>query len=423
MKTLKCTTVCAGLAFLAVACGGDDKASPADGTGGRGGEQVVEIFSWWVAPGEAEALQALVDVNKTQHPKDRVFNAAAASGDQARAKLAERLAANDPPDLFQQNSHEISAFLEKNPGSLEPLNQLFEAQGLTSAVMPEVLQSVTVGGQIYAMPVNIHRENSLFYNKQIFADHNVKPPTTLAEFLTACETLKGEGVTPIATGYQGWILRILFNSLAMGSMGADAYHDFMTGGPRDDEALKVAIDVFADVLENYINEDASDADFGWTNAAEAVFDGKAAMFLHGDWAKGYYVQLGWTPGIDFGVLGAPGASDLFWYGVDTFSLPVGAPNAKGADDFLATIGSLQGQVAFNKLKGSTPVRPDVPRAQLDSEGRATLDDLQNASYRMAVVNKDEWDVAMLAFAMDRDKDALFQAYVEHPPAGTAANGP
>jgi len=222
-------------------------------------------------------------------------------------------------------------------------------------------------------------------------------------------------VTPVATGYQGWIMRIMFNTLAMGSMGADAYHSFMTGGPRDDVALKTAIDVFGDVLDNYINADASTADFGWTNAAEAVFEGKAAMFIHGDWAKGYYVQLGWTPGIDFGVLGAPDASNLFWYGVDSFSLPVGAPNKTGADDFLATIGSLEGQVAFNKLKGSTPIRPDVPRAQLDSEGRATLDDFQNADYRIAVVNKDEWDVAMLEFAMTRDKDALFQAYVDHPP--------
>jgi glucose/mannose transport system substrate-binding protein len=198
-------------------------------------------------------------------------------------------------------------------------------------------------------------------------------------------------------------------------MGADAYHDFMTGGARDDVALDAAIDLFANVLDNYVNDDAGDAEFGWTNAAEAVFRGEAAMFLHGDWAKSHYMHLGWTPGIDFGVLGAPSASNLFWYGVETFSLPVGAPHPAGADDFLATIGSLQGQVAFNRPMGSTPIRPDVARAQLDSEGRATLDDFQNATYRSAVVNKDAWDVAMLDFAMNRDKNALFQAYVSHPP--------
>ena len=87
----------------------------------------------------------------------------------------------------------------------------------------------------------------------------------------------------------------------------------------------------------------------------------------------------------------------------------------GAKNFLATIGSTAGQVAFNKLKGSTPILPGVPRDQLDSEGRATLDDLQNAKYRMLVVGKDAWDNAMLAFATTRDKDALFQVYVDNPP--------
>lgn len=417
MKAATYPILCAGLALGTVACGSDSGATAV----GQGGEEVVELFSWWRAHGEAEALQALFDVNRAQHPGERVFNAAADSGDQGAAKLAERLAANDPPDLFQQNAHQISAFLETNPGSLEPLDELFAAQGLNAAVMPDVLAAVTTGGKIYAMPVNIHRANSLFYNKHVFADHDLNPPTTLTAFLSACETLKAAGVAPVATGYQGRLLRILFNSLAMGSMGADAYHDFMTRGLRDDVAFKAAIDVFADVLENYVNSDAGNADFGWTQAADAVFDGKAAMFLHGDWAKGYYVQRGWTPGIDFGVLAAPSASELFWYGVDAFSLPVGAPHPAGAKNFLSTVGSLQGQVAFNKLKGSTPIRPDVPGAQLDSEGRATLDDFQNASYRIAVVNRDAWDVAMLDFAMTRDKDALFQVYVDHPPVdGTVA---
>ena len=410
ISSLFLSLVCA----VALGCGSSGQSGHDAGDGG--GAQTVEIFSWWIAPGEAEALQALVDVDRAQHPNDRIFNAAASSGDNARTLLADRLANNNPPDLFQQNAHDLPAFLAAHPGSLQPLDDLFAAQGFTAAVLPDVIADVKVGGHIYAMPVNIHRENALFYNKQIFADHHLTPPTTVAELLSVCATLKQAGVTPIATAYQGWILRIMFNSLAMGSMGTEAFHRFMTGGTRDDAALHTAIDLFGSVLDSYINTaDASGANFGWTDAAHAVTTGQAAMFFHGDWAKGYYVQLGSTPGVDFGVVGAPGASDLFWYGVDTFSLPVGAPHPEGAKDFLATVGSTAGQVAFNKLKGSSPIRPDVPRDQLDSEGRATLDDLQNARYRTLVVGKDIWDAAMLTFAMTRDKNALFQVYVDNPP--------
>jgi glucose/mannose transport system substrate-binding protein len=399
----------------AIGCG--DGGSMTTGMGGMGGtsETTIELFSWWVAPGEAEALQALIDLNRTQHPNERIFNAGAVSGMDARALLAQRLADNNPPDLFQQNAHDLRTFLTANPGALAPLDDFFTAQGLNAAMLGEILADVTVDGHIYSMPVNIHRENTLFYNKQIFAAHNLQPPTTLAELMQVCATLKAAGVTPIATADQGWILRIMFNTLAMGSMGADAFHAYMTGGPRDDAALSAAIDVFANVMANYVNASASNPNFGWTEAAGEVAAGRAAMFLHGDWAKGNYVQLGWTPGVDFGVIGAPGAADMFWYGVDLFSLPAGAPHAAQARDFLTTVGSIAGQVAFNKLKGSSPIRTDVPLAQLDPEGRVTLMDLMNARYRMLVVNHDAWDTAMLAFAQNGDKAALFQTYVDNPP--------
>jgi glucose/mannose transport system substrate-binding protein len=417
-NSAKVSLLSAGLvlgALGAIGCG--DGGGSMTGAAGMGGttETTIELFSWWIAPGEAEALQALIDLNRSNHPNERIFNAGAVSGMDARTLLADRLAANNPPDLFQQNAHDLRAFLTEHPGTLAPLDDFFAAQGLTAAVFPEILADVTVDGHIYSLPVNIHRENTLFYNKQIFAAHNLQPPTTVAELLQVCSTLKAAGVTPIATAHQGWILRIMFNTLAMGVMGADAFNDYMTGGPRDDAALADAIDVFADVLANDVNASASDTDFGWTDAAGEVAAGRAAMFMHGDWAKGYYVQLGWSPGVDFGVIGAPGASDMFWYGIDVFSLPVGAPHAAQAKDFLATVGSTAGQVAFNKLKGSSPMRTDVPLSQLDPEGRATLTDLMNARYRMLVVNHDAWDTALLAFAQNGDKAALFQVYVDNPP--------
>src|SRR5689334_735396 len=221
-------------ALIAIGCG--DGGSMTTGTGGMGGttETTIELFSWWIAPGEAEALQSLIDLNKTNHPDERIFNAGAVSGMDNRTILMQRLAANNPPDLFQQNAHDLRTFLATNPGSLAPLDDFFTAQGLNGVVLPEILADVTVDGHIYSMPVNIHRENTLFYNKQIFAANNLQPPTTLDEFMNVCATLKAAGVTPVATVYQGWIMRIMFNSIAMSSMGSAAFHDFMTGGTGHD---------------------------------------------------------------------------------------------------------------------------------------------------------------------------------------------
>src|SRR5207245_1275886 len=112
-----------------------------------------------------------------------------------------------------------------------------------AAVVPEVLEDVTVDGHIYSLPVNLHRENSLFYNKQIFTANGLQPPKTLDEFFTICDKLKKVGVTPVATSQQGWITRILFNSLAMGSMGSEAFRGYWSGqAALDEAAMGKAID-------------------------------------------------------------------------------------------------------------------------------------------------------------------------------------
>jgi glucose/mannose transport system substrate-binding protein len=414
LRSLSNLALLASLSGILTACGSDDAAP--SGPSNTTQDVKVELFSWWVGPGEAEALQAVIDLNKEHFPNERIYNAAAETRMDAKQLLADRIAAGDPPDLFQVNAHDLRAAVRDDAAALEPLDELFVEQGLMDSVVPEVIDDVTVDGHVYAMPVNIHRENALFYNKEIFARYDLEPPTSVAELLAVCDTLKENGVTPLATAYQGWIIRIMFNSLAMGSMGSQKFADQWSGKePLDEQSLSDTIDLLDRVLTDYVNEDAGETDFGWTNAAQAVFDGDAAMFFHGDWAKGYFDQLGWTPDVDFGVVGAPGASDLFWYGVDTFTLPSGAKQEKAARDFLSTVASIDGQVAFNTIKGSTPMRLDVPAKQLDAMGQQVLLDLHDAKLRSLVHNRDAWDTALGEFAVSRDKSALLAAYHDNPP--------
>lgn len=370
---------------------------------------LIELFSWWTAPGEAEALQALIETHKSAHPEARVFNAVASNGGRSRPILDRRLAEGDPPDLFQLNAHDLRALVASNPGKVAPIDSLVDSLELRKSAFSEVLENVTIGGKVHAMPVNLHRENSMFYNRALFDAHGITPPRTVDELMKACEKLSSAGVTPIATSHQGWILRIMFHSILMGRMGAAHYNDYFLGKlPADDPLLHESIRTLADILRKYTNPDAGEDGFGWTNAAQAVYNGDAAMFFHGDWVKGYLIQLGWKPGRDFGVMGAPGASELFLYGVDTFALPAGAMNEKGARGFLATIASPEGQLHFNQAKGSSPIRHDVDRGALDSLAKETLDDLEHAKFRVMVPSLPDWDDALGAFAKDRDQGRLVQ---------------
>ena len=400
------------LPLTLAACGASDKDASTVGTS----TQEVELFSWWIAPSEADALDALIALHRQKYPNERVFNGAVESGAKAKEVLAERIAAKVPPDLYQENAYNLPVVREQNPGSLLTITELFDAEGLRDVLLPEVIDDVTIDGEIAAMPVNVHRENSLIYNQHLFEEQGLEVPTTLDEFFTVCDALKAAGITPLATSHTGWIQRILFNSLTAASMGAEAYRSYFLGESELDEpALREAIGLLDRVLTSYVNDSASDVEFGWTDCADLLFNGQAAMFIHGDWAKGYFTSNGWDPGTSFGVVGTPGAADLFLYGVDVLALLDGAKSPEAAQDFLRVVASKEGQVAFNKIKGSTPIRLDVDSDDLDVVAQATLKSLRDAKLRMLTRSKATWDAALEAFAASRDVDALIAAYRDNPP--------
>jgi glucose/mannose transport system substrate-binding protein len=266
------------------------------------------------------------------------------------------------------------------------------------------------------MPVNVHRESAIHYNKKLFADNGVDVPTTLDEFVAACDTFKKAGITPLATSYAGWILRILFNAFLPSKLGFDGFSAyFVDGGDFPEAGFVDTINLFDNVLTNYANQ--SDPNFLWNDCADLVFNGQAAMFIHGDWVKGYYTSIGWTPGEGFGVTSAPDSSDIFLMGVDTFALLNGDKQPDAAQDFLRTVSSKEGQVAFNKIKGSSPMRLDVPTDAFDVVAQATIKTLADAQLRLLAPANVLWDNALQDFAMTRDHDALLAVYRANRAAG------
>ena len=376
---------------------------------------LLELLSWWRAPGEVEALQALTGMYSGLYPGARTFNASAGRATALQNILAKRLVAGDPPDLIQMNVREIRLLRQRFPASLENLDGLFDALALRPIVFPQVLEEGTSDGHLVALPIDLHRENNLFYNQAIFTAHHLTPPRTVAELVGLCAPLKAAGVTPLAISHQGWILRIVFNAIAAGHMGGAAYRDYFTGtNTAGAGQVREALLIFSDLLHRCVNPDAAEPGFGWVNAAQTLFNGDAAMFIHGDWTKGYLTRIGWRPGIDFGVVAAPGTANLFLYVTDAFAIPRGARNAKGARDFLAMAASPAGQVAFNSIKGSSPIRPDVPAEALDPVARAIFADLRHAEIRMPSPNIDALDDAFAKLVADHDTEAAAQviaAYV------------
>jgi glucose/mannose transport system substrate-binding protein len=264
---------------------------------------------------------------------------------------------------------------------LEPLGFLY-AEPFGAEIHDDVSAAVSHDGIPYAIPLDIHRNNSLFYNAEVLAEHGVSVPTTLAELHAACETLALAEVPCLSVGgKEPWTLALLtWENLLVATAGPDYQQEFMHGmrGSSDPEIEELADELL--LLWSYAHP--SSASDGWVTAVERLGRGEVAMTVMGDWAKGLLVQQGLEPGTDFGQTAFPGTEGIFVFTADSFSLPRGAVSRAGAIELLRTLASPDGQLAFNRIKGSIPTRSDVDDDELDVLGRQTMAEFGAADRRM-----------------------------------------
>jgi glucose/mannose transport system substrate-binding protein len=353
----------------------------------------VEVFSWWTGGGEAAGLNEMIKIFQEKYPDTEFINAAVAggAGTNARAVLATRLQAGDPPDSWQGHAGQELIGTYVAAEQLEPLTFLYEQEGWLD-VMPETLiPLISADGNIYSVPVNIHRANVLWYNPGVLTANNISVPTTLDEWFAAMDTLQAAGIIPLALGEQ-WTVMHLMETVLLASLGADAYNGLWDGSTDWGSAeVTQALNDFVKVL-SYTNTDS--ASLSWQDAAQLVVNGSAAFNVMGDWAEGYFRELGKAPETDYGWAPVPGTGGNFQFLSDSFVLPVGAPHRDAAINWLIICGSKEGQDAFNPVKGSIPARSDGDRSLYGVYLQSAMDDWASdtvvGSLTHGVVANDSW---------------------------------
>lgn len=341
----------------------------------------LEIFSWWTAGGEAEGLAALFDIYRWKYPTIFLINATVAGGAGSNAKsvLATRMQGGTPPDSFQVHAgHElIDSWVAT--GKMEPVTFIFRDNGWLDKFPRGLIDIISYKGEIYSVPLDIHRSNVLWYNRRIFKENGLVPPRSLEELDRVCQVLARKGITPLALGDNGiWASVHLLESVLVGTMGPEKYKGLWTGGTRwDGPEIRTALRSFARIM-GYVNSDH--AALSWDGAVQYVIDGKSAMTVMGDWAEGYFKARGLTPNREYGWAPFPGTQGSFIMLSDSFGLPRGAPDRDAAVNWLALAASREGQDAFNPKKGSIPSRTDCDRTLYDEYQQSAMD-----SYRSETI--------------------------------------
>lgn len=320
---------------------------------GAAGQLVVG--SWWTAGGEAEGLAGMFRIYEEKYPDVEIVNATVAggAGTNFKAVLATRLLGGDPPDTFQLHAGlEVETYSPEQ--YLQPLDDIYASEGLENVFPPDLLSLLKYKGHFWGVPVNIHRSNVLWYNKAVFADNGVSPPTTFEEFQQVAETLKAAGIQPYVMGTKdGWEAAHVFEDVLAGTLGAEGYKGLWTGEtPWTGDGVKQALENFKMML-SYVNDDHPA--LTWDGAGEYLISGKGGMMIMGDWTDGWFTSKGFT---GYGWAPPPGTDGIFVALSDTFALPKAAPNKQNAINWLKVCGSLEGQEAFNPQKGSICARTD-----------------------------------------------------------------
>nr|WP_259295184.1 ABC transporter substrate-binding protein [Paraburkholderia sp. DHOC27] len=337
----------------------------------------VEVMHWWTSGGEAKALSVLKDQLKQEGYAWKDSPIAGGGGEAARTVLRARVASNNPPDAMQMLGFSVQDYAQQ--GLLLNLDNV-AAKGGWATLIPAPIQRFSKDdGHWYAVPIDVHSTNWIWANKKIFDELKLTPPQTFDELVADADKIRKAGYIPLAHGGQPWQEATIFDSAVMSAGGPKFYTDAMVNlDPKalGSKTMEKAFDQMR-ALRGMVDPNFSGRD--WNLATSMVINGKAAMQIMGDWAKGEFANAGKKPGVDYLCMRYPGTQGDFIFVTDQFAtFKAGDDRQAGEYAFAQAVMDKNVQAKFNQVKGSIPARLDVPSDGFDECGVKSMSDMRAA---------------------------------------------
>ncbi|GAA0287112.1 ABC transporter substrate-binding protein [Halobacterium noricense] len=379
----------AALAGIAGCTGGGDSGSGTtnDGTasGTTSGGEVsgpVEVLHGWTGGDGARAAEALTTAFEEAHP-DIGLNMSPIGGggnQNLDAVVANRLQSNDPPGSF---ANWPGPNLRRYEGVLGSVDDVWEENNFEDVMVQEAIDLHQMNDSYRAVPLGSHRLNCLFYNTSVVeeAGVDVDSLTSLSALLDAFETVATEtDAVPMTHAMSGtWTTTQLWAAVMLGQEGYQPYIDFVEGNGSE-SAVRAAFETTAEILENYISDDA--ASLNLTASNQNIIKGNAAFIHQGNWSAGAFRNAeNFDYDDDWGFKTFPGTENMYTVHFDSFLYPANNPTPEASKIWKGFVGSKDAQIAFNQYKGSIPTRTDVSMDEFGPYLQETAEDFANAEHR------------------------------------------
>ena len=244
----------------------------------------------------------------------------------------------EPPDVVNWFSGNRMKFFV-NQGLFEDVSDVWDQNNLHNE-LAAARSTMTVDGKQWGVPTTYYQWG-FYYRKDIFAKYGLGEPRSMADLMNIFETLKKNGVTPIAIGTKYlWTAAGWFDFLNLRINGYDFHMALMDGEVSyEDQRLDRVFDVWGKISKSgyYIDNHAS---YSWQEGMAPMINGDAAMYLLGNFIipdlmrAGLEGKIGYFqfPVIDGSVRTYEEAP------TDSMHIPARAKNKKDARRFLAFLG-------------------------------------------------------------------------------------
>jgi multiple sugar transport system substrate-binding protein len=327
--------------------------------GAPAAEAQVTLKFWRVGvPDRDVYIQKLVDQWNAANPGVRIVHEPiplAQYGD----KLSTGFVTGTGPDVFWVSAGQFTKFVDS--GIAHPLTRQF-SDALRKDLEPVTLAAVTVGGEVYAVPMEMDPVG-LIYDKKLFRETGTTPPRTWDELVAVARKLR----TPQRWGIvvetdPGYFQNFLFYPWLWQAGGAVISDDWKTsqfGSP----AAAQALGFWSDLVNKHKVAPPS------SKLRDPVPNGLAAMQEIGMWVAGIYKKN--YPTFELGVAPLPippGGKPVTVYG--GWSTMVNA-RGKHVDDAVRFAFWLFGEDPARVLPWTTEIRSSIAaRRSVRSRGAA-----------------------------------------------------
>ncbi|EJY56466.1 extracellular solute-binding protein family 1 [Alicyclobacillus hesperidum URH17-3-68] len=271
------------------------------------GKQTVTIWDIQTGAAQQVVINMSNSFNKT-HPNIQ-SQVQFFENDPYKQKIQIAMGAHNPPDIF----------VGWGGGTLAAYVKAGDVYNLTSALnadpswknrfLPSVMKPVTIGGKIYGVPNDNVQPVMMFYNKEIFKQYHLTPPSTWMQLLSDVKVLKSHGIAPISLGGKDEWPELMYEEYLVDRIGGPQVFDAVLSGKKNAWSNPAFIKANT-MIQQLVNAGAFEPGFSSVSSnqsedAALLYTNRAGLWLMGSWGfatilsndKAFIQQgnLGWIP--------------------------------------------------------------------------------------------------------------------------------